>query len=397
MNPIDSFNLVIKNMKEKKARVFLTIAGIIIGIFTFTFFIFVSQGLQNAIYEQFSSLGTNILAVTPASQAMGAPTGEGLTDTHLSKIKQVVREHIYIAPAIFYNAKFEYAGVKADATTLSYPDEYLSDVISDINIEVIEGRRLRPNDKSSITLGYKIAKEGFEDKEIKVGNSLKVGDKSFRVVGIAKEQGDLMIDTSIIMNFEDIKEISQQETYSMIRIKFQEGADLDYYIEAIEKKLNPNGDEKNIEVTSPMAIMEQLNQIIGLLSAIIGFISAIALVVGGINVMNTMYSSVIERTNEISVMKAMGATNQDIRNLFLIESSILGFIGGLIGFSLSFGLAKLLSFIIINYFNYNVPVYFGTILFIEILLTTIIITTLFGTYPAIRAAMVNPADNLRDE
>jgi len=397
MNIIDIFNLIGKKMNEKKGRVLLTIIGIIIGIFTFTFFIFVSQGLENAIFEQFSSIGANILGVTAAGQGTnGPPTGEGLTDKEVAKVKQVVRDYVYVSPGIFYKTKFEYGKEKKDAMALSYPDESLDEVNLDLGVNVIEGRKLRPGDKGSITLGYKLAKEGF-DREIKVGSSLKVGDESFRVVGISEEQGDLFIDNSIFMNFDDIKKISGQETYSVIRIKFIEGADLDYYYNAIDKRLNTNGKEKNVEISSPAQVMEQFNQIIGLLSAIIGFISSVALVVGGINVMNTMYSNVIERTNEISVMKALGATNANIRNLFLIESSMLGLFGSLIGVSLSYGLAEIVSFLITTYAGYNVPIYFDPTFFIITITVAMTITTVFGTYPAIRAANVNPADNLRDE
>lgn len=130
---------------------------------------------------------------------------------------------------------------------------------------------------------------------------------------------------------------------------------------------------------------------------IIGFVSSVALVVGGINVMNTMYSNVLERLNEISVMKAIGATNADIRNIFLVESSILGFLGATAGFLFAYSLAKVLSLVIINFAKFNVPVYFEVSFFFQVILIAAFFAMLFGTYPAIRAARTNPADNLRDE
>ncbi|MEC8339841.1 MAG: FtsX-like permease family protein, partial [Nanoarchaeota archaeon] len=127
------------------------------------------------------------------------------------------------------------------------------------------------------------------------------------------------------------------------------------------------------------------------------FVSGIALLVGGINVMNTMYSNVLERVQEISAMKALGATNGDILTIFLVESSILGFFGALIGFIGAFGLAKGLSYLITNFAGYNVPINFSLNMFLAILLITTFFAMLFGTYPAWRGAKVNPADNLRDE
>lgn len=397
INLIDILRIVYKNMFEKKGRVFLTVSGIVIGIFTFTFFIFVSQGLSNAITEQFSSFGLNVLGVQAVSaQNNGPPSGSDLTDTDVARIKQVVTDYKYVAPSIFYTAQYEYGRETALIVGLAYPDENLEDVKEDLGIKIADGRNIRPGDRGVALIGAKVAEETY-DKEITVGTSLKMDGKSLRVIGIMEEKGDLFMDNSLITSFDDIKEISGQEGYTIIRVSFFEGADLEANQRAIERKLNPNEDEKRVQVTSPQQQMEQFDQIIGVLSLIISFISSVALIVGGINVMNTMYSNVHERINEISVMKALGGTNSDIRNFFLVESSILGFMGAMIGFTLAYGLAELLSFVITNYLGYNVPVNFDTILFIEIILVTTFFAMLFGTYPALKAAKVNPADNLRDE
>lgn len=393
---LDSLRLVLKNMIEKKGRVLLTISGIIIGIFTFTFFIFVSQGLENAITEQFSSFGINALGIQKAGGIQGPPTGDGMTDKEIQKIKQVAREYNYIAPGIFYSAQFEYGREKASTITLGYPDEFLTDIHKDMGIKLENGRDLRAGDRAVVVIGHKFATEGFgKDNEIQIGNSIKIQDKSFRVIGIIEEQGDLFIDNSVSMPFEDIKEISGQETYSVIRVSFKEGADLNYYKEIIDKKLNP-GTERNFDITSPQDAIDTFNQILGLLTAIISFVSAIALIVGGINVMNTMYSNVLERINEISVMKALGGSNHDIRNLFLIESGTLGLIGALLGFFAAYGLSEILSYLI-GLTGYDVPIHLEPAFLIGVITITTIFAMLFGTYPAIRAANIEPAENLREE
>ncbi|MCA9459255.1 MAG: ABC transporter permease [Nanoarchaeota archaeon] len=397
-NILDILKFVFNNMFEKKSRVFLTISGIIIGIFTFTFFIFASQGLSNAITEQFSTFGLNVLAVQKAGTSAGPPSGEGLTDTDIAKIKQVISDYKYVAPGIASSIQYEYGREKAIIVSISYPDEIWEEASDDIGIEIEEGRFLRNGDKGVIFLGYKAAKTAFgDDNPVNVGSSIKVGDKSLRVIGIGKERGDLFLDSSVQITFDDAKEILNQDTYSLIRISFYDNADLDVMQANIERKLNPRGKEKQITITSPKQAIEQFDMILGGLQMIIGFVSFIALIVGGINVMNTMYSNILERTNEISVMKALGATNADIRNMFLIESGTLGLTGVIIGFLLSFGLAKTLSYLITNYAGYNVPVYFEINFFLIIVITTTIIAMLFGTYPAIKAAQINPADNLKDE
>ena len=395
---IDSFRLVLKQMFEKKKRVLLTISGIIIGIFTFTFFIFVSQGLENAITEQFTTFGVNVLAVQPVGSGFGPPSDQaGLTDTDVHKIKQVVSDYKYVSPAIFYQGQYEYGREKAVMLSLAYPDEYWGMVKEDIGTEIEFGRDIRAGDKGSIVLGSKAAKSFGEDKPLKVGSSLKIKDRSFRVIGIMKEKGDLMIDNILIMSFDDIKDLSEQETYSIIRISFYEHADISAMEKAIDRKLNQRNKEKVINFTTTAQILEQFNQILGELTMIISFISSVALIVGWINVMNTMYSNVIERINNISVMKAIGATNGSVRNIFLIESGMLGIVGALLGFLMADLLAKGLSYLITNFGGFNVPVYFDFNFFMIVVLVTAMFAIIFGTYPAMKAASVDPADNLRDE
>lgn len=400
MSAKEVISYVLKNMFEKKGRVFLTIIGIVIGIFTFSFFMLASQGLSNTITAQFSSFGLNVLAVQAIenSGSNGPPAGGGLTDSDIAKIKQVVRDYRYITPGINYMGQYEYGRKKAQIYAVSYPDDKLDYIKKDLTIEIGQGRNLRTGDSNVVILGYKTAKEVFgKENPVVIGSVLKVNGMNLRVVGIIKERGDLFIDNGMIMPFETMKKVSGQTTYSAIRISFNDNADLAFNENAINTKLNPNSKEKRIVVTSPKKVIDQFNQIIGVLQLIIGFVSSVALMVGGINVMNTMYSNILERTNEISVMKALGARNSDIRNLFLLESSILGFIGAFIGFMLAYGLAKSLSVLIKIFSGYIVPVYFNIGFFLAVVIVTSLFAMLFGTYPAIRAARVNPADNLRDE
>lgn len=394
----DILKLVFRYALEKKGRVFLTISGIIIGIFTFTFFLFASQGLSNAISEQFSSFGVNVLGVRLAGSSQAGPEGEGLTDTDIAKIKQVISNYKYVSPLVSSQFLYEYGRTRVYLTTVSYPDEYIDEISTDLGVEIGDGRNLRPGDGGVVVLGAKIAKDGFgKDTNIQVGNSIKINDKSFRVVGIIKERGDLFLDNGVLMGFDDIQDLAEQDTYSTIRISFYEGTDLDEMQKNIERKLNPSGKEKRVEVTSPTQILEQVNMILGALTMIISFVSGVALLVGGINVMNTMHANVVERKNEISVMKAIGATNHDILRLFLIESSFLGFVGAFLGFIMAYGFAELLSYLITNFMGYNVPVYFDFTLFMIIVFVTTMFAIAFGTYPAIHAARVQPGDNLRDD
>ena len=288
MNIIDTIGLVYRNITEKKSRTFLTISGIIIGIFTFTFFLFVAQGLGNAIEEQFSGFGLNVLSVQSLNSGGGGgggpPGGGGLTDSDVAKVTQVVRDYKYIAPQNFYSSGlWEYNREKISQVAVGFPDKYIVEVGEDLGLEVIEGRNIRPGDRGVIVVGAK-ARESYE-KDLSVGASVKINDQSFRVIGLYKEKGDLFLDSSFIVAFDDIADLRGDDTYSALRISFLEGADLELMERNIDRRLNPNGDAKTVRISSPKDAIERFDQILGVLTLIISLISGIALLVGGINVM----------------------------------------------------------------------------------------------------------------
>lgn len=394
----DSLGLIYRYFMEKKGRAFLTISGIIIGIFTFCFFLFMSQGLSNAIEGQFSSFGLNVVGVTKVGNGVsnGPPGGFGMTDKDVNTVKKTVDNYKYVAPFTFYTGPYEYGREKQGFTSLGYKMEDWQDVSSDLGFELEQGRNLKSGDSGVIMIGAKAAEAFGENNKIGLGNSLKANGVSLRVVGILKERGDFMVDNAIIMSNKDISRIAEQDTYTGVRVSFYDEVDVNSMIEKLDMELNNRGKEKNYDFSTPSQAIDQFQSIVGVLTAIISFVSFIALLVGGINVLNTMHSNVIERTNEISTFKAIGATNKDIVKIYLMESAFFGFFGALIGFFLSFGLAKLIS-IGITQIGYNVPVFFEFGFFSTVVVVTTIATMVFGTYPAISASKVNPADNLRDE
>lgn len=398
MNKLDGLLLVLKIMKEKKLRVFLTTSGILIGIFTFCFFQFASQGLSQGVENQISTFGLSVLNVQSADSGNqnGPPTGEGLTDTTIEKIKRVSSGYKYVAPNIFYQGVFKNGREEQPIITLAYRDEELAELSKDINFDILEGRDIKAGDSGVAVIGYKVATQTYE-KELIVGSSLKIDDKSFRVIGILEPRDDLFIDSSMRIPFDELQELADQDTYSNIRISYFQGVDVDLEQQKLEDYFNKPNQPKEITISSPKQALEQINQIFFTLNVVIGFISAIALIVGGINVMNTMYSNVLERINEISVFKAIGATNNDIILMYVFESMILSLIGSMIGYFTAFGVAKLLSGFVQSSLGFFFPVIFSSSYLLVVVIATLIFGTFFGAYPAYLAAKVNPADNLRDE
>ena len=384
-------------MKEKKLRVFLTTSGILIGIFTFCFFQFASSGLSQGVENQISTFGLNVLNVRSADSGnAGPPTGGGLNDQTVRDIERISSGYKYVAPNIFYQGIFTYGREEEPIVVLAYQDEDLADLAKDINFDLLEGRDIRSGDKGVAVIGHKVATQTY-DKEVVVGSSLKFEGESFRVIGILKPRDDLFIDSSMRMPFDDLQQVADQETFSNIRVSYFQGVDIELEQEKLEDYFNRPNQPKVISISSAKQSLEQINQIFFTLNIVIGFISAIALIVGGINVMNTMYSNVIERINEISVFKAIGATNNSIITMYVVESMILSLLGSMIGYFASYGIAVLLSSYVQNVLGFLFPVVFSASYLLVVVICTLIFGCFFGAYPAYLAASVDPADNLRDE
>lgn len=389
--------LVLKIMKQKPLRFSLTGFGIFIGIFTFVFFQFAANGLSQGVENQISAFGINVLNIQSANaEQNGPPTGEGLTEQNVEEIKRVSSGYKYVAPNIFFQTIFEYGREERPIISLAYKDEDLNDLYEDLSVDIQEGRNIRPGDRNVVVVGYKVATETF-DNNLRIGTSLEADGKKFRVIGILEPQDDLFIDSSMRMPFRDLQDLSNQDTFSNIRISYPQGVDIEFEREKIENYFNRPNRPDVISVSSPQEALEQINQIFFTLNIVIGFISGIALIVGGINVMNTMYSNVLERINEISVFKAMGASNEQIVYMYLVESIVLSVAGSIIGFLSSYYIARVLSLFVQENLGFSFPVEFSLVFFTGVLIVTVIFGSFFGSYPAYLAAKVNPADNLRDE
>jgi len=172
--------------------------------------------------------------------------------------------------------------------------------------------------------------------------------------------------------------------------------------ERIEKKMRKERDEEEGEesfaVSTSEQILETFGSILDVVSAILIGIAAISLLVGGIGIMNTMYTSVLERTKEIGTMKAIGARNKDILLIFLFESGLIGLIGGIIGLTIGMGISKAVEYAIVNFYSIALlKITFDPLLIIGVLAFSFIVGSFAGVLPAIQASRLKPVDALRHE
>ncbi len=390
------FKLSLSHMRTRRLRAYLTMLGIVIGIAAIVALITISQGLENAVLQQFEKRGKSDIRILPKGLT-GAPAASTIITTKDKETVENIMGVDYVFEMIITTATVEYGNEKRFSSIINYPSDLLGRVLEDQDLKLEEGRVFKSGEKDSVIIGNKLAKDFF-DKEIKLRNNIVINGKKFRVVGILESLGESTFDNAIIIPLETGRELfNKPKELSAILIHFQDGVDIEKAAEDIRTKLKRARNNENFDVFTPQELLRQINTILGVIQIVLGGIAGISLVVGGVGIMNAMYTSVMERTREIGVMKAVGAKNSDILTMFLIESGLMGLFGGLIGAILGtvvgFAFGKIAS-----------QLGFGLLLIkiewqllIFALLFAFFVGVISGTLPAFRAARLKPVDSLRYE
>ena len=391
------FRVAFKNLKGRQLRSFLTILGIVIGIAAIVALISIGEGLNQSVSEQFESLGTDTLMVLPGGGLMESVFAK-LSDDDVDTIEQV--KGVDFAAAIYVTTpQVEFRGEKQSVMAIGIDVDKI-DKLGFIGIaEVEEGRMLTKNDTTSVILGDKFASKVMK-KEIGLRQTIEIEGKKFRVAGILKEAKNTfgaMFNTAIMMNSDQLKDLSTEEiTPLRIIVKALPGEDMDELKQRISDKLEKEHNKKDFQLMDMSQVSDIAESIVGMISLVLIGIAGISLLVGGIGIMNTMLMSVMERTQEIGVMKAIGATTQRIISIFVVEAGMIGLGGGIIGLLLGIGTANLVS-IIAEASNLPLTAVVSPSLIVGALAFSMAIGMTAGVYPAKRAASIDPVEALRYE
>ena len=401
----DYFIFSINNLRHRKLRSWLTMIGIIIGITAVVSLIGLGQGLKAAISSQFGDLGTDKLTVQ-ASSGFGPPGTDvvkPLTKDNLKKIEKVNGVKV-AAGRLIRGGKLEYndhVGFGMAATMGQGDARKL--IESAMNLEAEKGRLLRDGDSKKVMLGNNFGQEDTEfGKQIVVGSKVLIQDEEFEVIGILKKVGSFIIDNLVLVEEDDLREILEidDEDYDIIVMQVHRNADIKAVQENIEKVMRKERDvkkgEEDFTVQTPQAMLAQVNSTLFAVQLFVYIIAAISIIVGGIGIMNTMFTSVLERTKEIGIMKSIGARNSAIFSLFFIESGLIGSLGGIIGAilgaAIAIGLAsagRILLGVDIIRAEISIWLVLGSIF------GSFLLGSIFGVIPAIKAPKLNPVDALR--
>ncbi|OIO80334.1 hypothetical protein AUJ84_03770 [Candidatus Pacearchaeota archaeon CG1_02_32_132] len=399
----DYFSLAFSNLKHRGLRSWLTMLGIFIGIAAVVSLISLGNGLESAVLGQFASLDADKLTVQNSGNGLGPPGATSIValNSHDVDLIESVRGVDEVIPRLIRIVSVEYNKVKQFKYIADVPDDVKRAIIVDsLNVKIAEGRFLQDGDRKKVVLGSDFIDDSF-DKPIRVGSNLKIQGENFEVIGILEKGSTFQINSVILMPTDDLKSILKiDDQIDLIVVQVENRDNLEQVSNEIERTLRKDRKEKlgeeTFSVQTPLQSVSSISTVLNIINLIVSGIAAISLLIGGIGIANTMFTSVLERTKEIGIMKSIGAKNRDIMLIFIIESAFLGLVGGIIGAALGLALAFGISSLASSFLggielqvSISIPLIAGSILF------SLALGLFFGLVPAYQASKLNPVEALR--
>jgi putative ABC transport system permease protein len=404
----DHAKLAFNNLRHRLSRSLLTLLGIAIGIMAIISLLALGEGMQQAVTGELSSL-SDVIIVSAGGNMFSSFGGGGSTSpgeyftqrdiTDIQRIQGIkeVSTQLSGSGLAEYNGKttiISLTGMDVSVMKLQYASQ---------NLEA--GAFLNEGEQNNIMIGYSIAHDTF-DADISVGGRIKINGQKFFVSGIFGKQGfgGSSSDSIVLMSSRDFQKLTGQSNISLIYVRVNNVNDAESIATTIQNTINGNHGKKDFATATTMtSILKTVQNIIGILQLVLVGIASIALVVASIGIMNTMLTSVMERTREIGIMKAIGATTRDIMSIFIIEGALMSSVGGIIGIILGVFGSQALTLILRSFMSMGggssfqlVPIITITTVVLAIAVS-LIVGILSSLYPAWKAARMSPIEAVRYE
>jgi putative ABC transport system permease protein len=398
----------VESLSANKLRTGLTMLGIVIGVASVISMLAIGQGASSSITSSIESLGTNLLYVMPNDQGTN-PQPVTLADANAIIESGGAPSVVAVAPVVQRSMDVTYAGTSTSTTVMGVTPNY-STVR---NTPVESGRFITQadiDDHATVAIiGADVVEELFGSSVGVLGQKIRIGSNLYQVVGILESKGGDSIGSSdnqviVPLSTAQVRIITRSDAHdevSQISVQVVDAEKIDSAITEVTAILRSRHDikgdeEEDFNVMSTEAFTEAATSITGIMTIFLGGIAGISLLVGGIGIMNIMLVSVIERTKEIGLRKAVGARDSDILLQFMVESLIIGLAGGILGILLGWGISSVIK---------GVATFGSTTLNPEISVASILMSVgfsvavglVFGIYPANRASKLEPVEALRKE
>ena len=398
------FEIAFKNLRTRSLRSWLTILGIVIGVFLIISLLSLSEGLKATITKQLKAMGGDMIMIMHGDESniMMSFIGGG-------KIEKEDIETIKRTEGVDKVLSMSYSGVvmryKGEAKTLFLTGQSWQEAIDILQRfqgwSLSAGRWPIPG-KNEVVVSQQVASGSFKEK-VRVNAEMTIKGRKFKVVGILNSLGSKMDDSMVYVDMSIYQNLTGEKKGSaqMTMVKIKEGLSADEVAENIKENLKKTekkragNDISSFSVLTSEKMSGIAGNILGIIQLVIIIFASIAILVGGIGITNTMFTSVRERTREIGIMKAIGAKNSAVLSIFLIEAGTIGTIGGIGGTILGTLFAKIIEIYgqIHPLFYFSASITPGLILFG--LCFSFLIGCLSGFFPARKAANLKPVEALR--
>lgn len=393
------------SLVANKMRTLLTMLGIIIGVAAVIAMVSVGMGVKKNVVDSISRLGSNMLVIMSGSSNRGGMRGAAgsvttLTYADAEAIKDKVKYVAHVSPTVQGSYQVVYGHENWNTTVTGVIPEYVSIQSLELNSGLFFGEHDVDVRNRVAVIGATVATNLFGNVN-PVGKKIRIGNAPYTIIGVLKSKGQSAggqdQDDVVLIPLTTAQERLLGITHvRSINVQVTEADKMDEVQSNIEKLLRQRhrirtGAEDDFNVRNLTSIMETMTSTTTMITLLLGSIAGISLIVGGIGIMNIMMVSVTERTREIGIRKAIGATYNSIMLQFLIESTMISIIGGLIGIVIGVGVAQAISKFgnfttVIS--GFSIAASFGFSLFVGIF---------FGMLPARKAARLDPIDALRYE
>ena len=388
--------MAFRSIRERRTRSILTVLGIAVGIAAIVSLMSVGYGMEHAITGELTEMA-DMISVMPG-EIRGATYVErgSFTDRDVSDLQRISGIKA-ISTMTFDAAEVEYRDERVPIFVIGGDTKELEGFYVE-PVGLKEGRWLRENDYKGCVIGDQVANDFF-DEVIHVNDKLEINDEKFVVIGVF-EKGDMLysndVDRNIFLTLRATNEVLQTDEISYIMVRVYEIDEAEEIAEEIEERINDNHGLEDFAMAMTMgSAIEMMGDIFKIIRGVLVGIAAIALIVASIGIMNTMLMSVMERTHEIGVMKAIGAKSSDVLSLFLLESSMVSLVGGVIGCGLGWGAAAFLSFLASTASGLEIAAIVKPEVLLGGMAVALIVGVLSGFYPARKASKMSPVEAVR--